>query len=75
LEHVCPAVYWGYFVLSTPDASALYPSADADGSDSDNIGAESDQATEDIPAVAITMALFCISVRRERLMSFTSISL
>jgi hypothetical protein len=39
--------------LSTVEGFALYPSATADGSDPDNIGAESDQATEEIPAVAI----------------------
>jgi hypothetical protein len=54
--------------LSIVDASALYPSAEAAGSDSDNIGAESDQATDDILAVAITMALFPMNARREKLM-------
>ena len=51
---------------------ALYPSADAVGSDSDNIGGESDQATEETPAVAIiTMALFSMNARRERLMDLS----
>jgi hypothetical protein len=50
----------------------LYPSADAVGSDSDNIGVESDQASEETPAVAIiTMALFSMNARRERLMDLS----
>jgi hypothetical protein len=57
--------------LSTVEAFALYPSASVVGSDSDNIGAESDQATEDTPTVAIRMALFSINARRETLMDFS----
>jgi hypothetical protein len=39
--------------LSTLEGFALYPSATAVGCDPENIGAESNQATEEIPAVAI----------------------
>jgi hypothetical protein len=47
---------------STLEGFALYPSATAVGSDPDNIGAESDRATEEIAAVAIIIrALFPIS--------------
>jgi hypothetical protein len=55
--------------LSTADAFALYPRLVATGSDSDSIGSESDQATDEIPAPAImTIALFSMNVRRERFM-------
>jgi hypothetical protein len=47
--------------LSTVEGFALHPSASAVGSDPDNSGAESDQATEEIPAAAIIItALFPI---------------
>ena len=45
--------------MSTVEGFALYPSATAVGSDADDIGAESDQTTEKIPALAIIIrALF-----------------
>jgi hypothetical protein len=34
------------------------------------MGRESDHATEEIPALAIIMALFSMKARRERLMDF-----
>jgi hypothetical protein len=57
--------------VSTLEALALYPSASAVGSDSDNIGAESDQAREETPTVAIRMAPFSMNSRRERLINFS----
>jgi hypothetical protein len=50
----------------------LYPRLTAVGSDSESIGGESDQATEEIPVPAIIiMALLSMNARRERLMNFS----
>ena len=52
--------------MSTVEAFALYPSANAVGSDSDNIGAGSDEASEETPTVVIRMAPFSMNARRDK---------
>jgi hypothetical protein len=58
--------------LSTVEALALYPSATAVGSDSDN-GAASAGTTEETPTVAMTTTLFSMKARRERLIDLSSL--
>ena len=52
--------------MSTVEGFALYPSATALGSDPDNISAESDQATEEIPAGAIIIVRVLFPILKVR---------